>query len=115
MKDRAVRRSPFAGASPAAPQTEQRAAQKPSDTQRFTLRLPVELVEKTRTAWLVDGVPRGVRSVSAWVGELLQEEITRIEADHGSLPRTPPGVVPSGWNAHHSSSPAGRSEDRGPT
>ena len=115
MTDRTARRSPFAGASPAAPQTEQHPPQQPWDTQRSTLPLPVELVEKTRTAWLVDGVPRAVRSVSAWVGELLQEEITRIEAARGSLPRTPPGIVPSGWNAHHSPSPAGRSEDRGPT
>lgn len=89
------RRSPFTDASPASPP---KAEQVPVPVQRFTLRLPVEIVEKTRSAWLVDGVPRGVRNVSAWVEAVLAAEIARVEQTHGPLPLTPPGVVPSGWD-----------------
>lgn len=95
------RKSAFAGMSPAAPHhhnpptTPRRA-----EMQRFTLRLPKTLVEQVRTAWLVDGAPQGVRSVSAWVAQVLQSEIDRVEKTHGPLPGTPAGVVPSGWDAH---------------
>lgn len=71
-----------------------------ADTQRWTLQMPVELVEKTRSAWMVDGVPRGIRNMSAWVAEVLAAEIDRVEKAHGPLAKTPPGVVPSGWDAH---------------
>lgn len=100
------RKSPFADASPVFAQPLRRTLdrQRPT-TQRFTLRLPQELVEKVRTAWLVDGVPQGIRSVSAWVGEILQAEIDRIERSQGPLPGTPPGVVPSGWDAHQPAQP----------
>ena len=102
------RKSPFAGMSPVAPAPEapteapQRAmTPRPAKaTQRWTLRLPVDLVETARTAWMVDGAPRGVRNVSAWVGEILEAEISRIEAKHGPLSGTPAGQIPSGWDAH---------------
>ena len=108
-----TRKSPFAGMSPVAPARDAhadtpRTAESPQSptsprrteaTQRWTLRLPVTLVETARTAWMVDGAPRGVRNVSAWVGEILAAEIDRIEAKHGPLSGTPAGMVPSGWDA----------------
>lgn len=95
------RRSPFSDANPvvtkpAAPPPTPRPAKV---SYRWTLRVDPTVAERARSAFLVDGAPRGIRNVSAWVSEVLEAEFARLEVEHGTLPLTPPGVVPSGWDA----------------
>lgn len=101
MNRSSERRSPFANANPvtAAPQRYIPSPPPAKETYRWTLRVPADVAERARSAFLVDGTTRGVRNVSAWVVEVLEAEFARIEAERGPLPLTPPGVVPSGWDA----------------
>lgn len=69
------------------------------EMKKMTIQLPLELSEKIRGAVLLHGVHQGIYGPSAWIADVVQREIDRIESETGALPRIKAGNVPQGWNA----------------
>lgn len=68
---------------------------------KITFQFNAELAGKLRGAFQADGPRRGVVSLSAWVEEILRENIAAYEAEHGEVKPLPPRSVATGWNASY--------------
>lgn len=66
---------------------------------KLTVRLERQLLGRVRAAYVLDGLPSGHTSLSAWVASVLADRIAAVEADrNGGDPLTPLGVdrIPKG-------------------
>lgn len=70
-------------------------------TKNLTVRIPVELADRARSAWrLAAAEPGGAYpTFSAWIAALIENGVTDIEAAHNEgrpLVPTPAGTIPTG-------------------
>ena len=68
-------------------------------TQKVTATINADLLGRARSAFLIDGPLRGVRSFSNWISEAIEEKTTAVEVDRNGgqqFPSTAPGTIPTG-------------------
>lgn len=75
--------------------------QKEKTEKPFTFTLPIELVRKTRAAFVIEGIPRGIKQHRHWIAEALERRIDEIEKTNGPLHGIDDGVLPKGWDTHY--------------
>lgn len=71
-------------------------------TQKVTATIEADLLGRARSAFLIDGPLRGVRSFSNWISEAIEEKTTAVEVDRNEgkhFPSTGPGTIPTGRRA----------------
>lgn len=71
-------------------------------TQKVTATIEADLLGRARSAFLIDGPLRGVRSFSNWISEAIEEKTTAVELDRNGgkrFPSTAPGTIPTGRRA----------------
>lgn len=68
-------------------------------TAKTTVTMDAELLDRARTAFIRDGFPRGIRTLSAWISEAIETKTIAVENrlnDGQPLNGTPAGVIPVG-------------------
>ena len=68
-------------------------------TQKVSITADSQILDRARSAFLMDGPRRGIRSFSAWVAEAIEEKTQTVEDEQNEgqpFPPTKPGIIPTG-------------------
>ena len=103
MNRPSARKSSLSGLTPAEPNNDATVPveirTQPASTGKVTATIDADLLGRARSAFLIDGPLRGVRSFSNWISEAIEEKTTAVELDRNGgqqFPSTAPGTIPTG-------------------